>query len=228
MKSKNNPAVQDPTRSRLSAEDVLDAALEVLDEMGFDGFTMRKLADRLEVTPMAIYTHFRNKVALLGALVELVISEVEYPDPDGDDWQAAFTTLGRSMRTVLLRHPGIVPVMLNQSTTGPNQLRLADTGYTILRSGGLTDIAVLRAMGTLVAYVMGFVALEIPRIAPPTADTIQRLQIALGAIAADEYPTFVELAPNMTELVSNDQFEYGLSALLAGVAADQARTKKGS
>lgn len=47
------------------------------------------------------------------------------------------------MRSVLLRYPDMVPVMLDHPTTGPNQLWLADTGYAILRRAGLDGTAVL-------------------------------------------------------------------------------------
>ncbi len=210
-------------RGRLADTDITHLALELLDEEGLDGFTMRKLASRLGVTPMAVYSHYRNKEALLEAVVDRAIGEVELPRDDEVDWQTSLEEIGHSMRAILLRHPGIVPVMLNQPTTGPHQLRLADTGYAVLRRGGLDDTAVLRAFGALVAYVMGFAALEIPRTEGPGADSIQRLQVALRGVSIEDYPVFAQLAPQMAELVSDDQFTYGLHALVSGMDTDRSR-----
>ncbi len=49
---------------------IMDAARELLREEGYDAFTMRKLGERLDYTPSALYRHFRDKAALLQALVD--------------------------------------------------------------------------------------------------------------------------------------------------------------
>src|ERR1700688_153236 len=52
------------TRSR-----ILDAALDVFSEHGFEGSTLQQVADRLGFTKAALYYHFRSKDDILGALV---------------------------------------------------------------------------------------------------------------------------------------------------------------
>ncbi len=126
----------------MAEADITSVALDVLDEEGLDGFTMGKLATRLGVTPMVVYSHYRNKEALLEAVVDRAVGTVDLPDDDGD-WQEPLEVIGHSMHSVLLRHPSMVPVMLDYPTTGPNQLRLADTGHAILRRVGLDDTAVV-------------------------------------------------------------------------------------
>ena len=58
------PAPPTDTRSR-----ILDAALDVFSEHGFEGSTLQQVADRLGVTKAALYYHFRSKDDILGALV---------------------------------------------------------------------------------------------------------------------------------------------------------------
>jgi AcrR family transcriptional regulator len=50
---------------------ILDAARELFVEEGYDAVTMRKIADRIEYSPTAIYFHFRDKQALLRELVDV-------------------------------------------------------------------------------------------------------------------------------------------------------------
>jgi AcrR family transcriptional regulator len=50
---------------------ILDAARELFVEEGYDAVTMRKIADRIEYSPAAIYFHFRDKQALLRELVDV-------------------------------------------------------------------------------------------------------------------------------------------------------------
>jgi AcrR family transcriptional regulator len=47
---------------------ILDAARELFASEGYDAVTMRKIADRIEYTPTAIYFHFEDKDALIREL----------------------------------------------------------------------------------------------------------------------------------------------------------------
>ncbi|MFP3693803.1 TetR family transcriptional regulator, partial [Burkholderia sp. SIMBA_048] len=61
--------------AKLDREAVVGTALELLNEVGVDGLTTRKLADRLGVQQPALYWHFRNKRALLDALAEAMLAQ---------------------------------------------------------------------------------------------------------------------------------------------------------
>jgi AcrR family transcriptional regulator len=54
-------------RSELRAE-TLSTARELIQEEGYQGLTLRKLAKRMECSPMALYSYFADKQALLTAL----------------------------------------------------------------------------------------------------------------------------------------------------------------
>jgi AcrR family transcriptional regulator len=56
---------------------ILDAALELFTEHGFDGTTLQQIADRLGVTKAALYYHFRSKDELLQALLTPAITGLE-------------------------------------------------------------------------------------------------------------------------------------------------------
>jgi len=53
-----------PTQTRIFL-----AARELFDQDGADGISMRRIADRVGITPMAIYRHYPDKDALLNALM---------------------------------------------------------------------------------------------------------------------------------------------------------------
>lgn len=61
--------------TKLQPNTVIRAALDLLNEVGVDGLTTRKLAERLGVQQPALYWHFRNKRALLDALAEAMLAE---------------------------------------------------------------------------------------------------------------------------------------------------------
>jgi AcrR family transcriptional regulator len=56
---------------------ILNAALDVFSEYGFEGSSLQQIADRLGLTKAALYYYFRSKDELLGALVEPVIAELD-------------------------------------------------------------------------------------------------------------------------------------------------------
>jgi len=58
---------RDRYRSELRAE-TLSAARELIREEGYQGLTIRKLAQRMECSPMALYSYFADKQTLLAAL----------------------------------------------------------------------------------------------------------------------------------------------------------------
>ncbi len=54
----------------MTKERILSAAKAVLEREGIDGLTIRRVAQRAELSPMALYRHFVDKDALLNALME--------------------------------------------------------------------------------------------------------------------------------------------------------------
>jgi AcrR family transcriptional regulator len=58
-------------------ERILDVAVDLFAEVGYDKASIRELANRLGFTSAALYYHFRNKQEILTALAEDVCREVE-------------------------------------------------------------------------------------------------------------------------------------------------------
>ena len=60
--------------NKLQREAVIRTALELLNDVGMEGLTTRRLAERLGVQQPALYWHFKNKRALLDALAEAMLT----------------------------------------------------------------------------------------------------------------------------------------------------------
>ena len=82
--------------TKLDRQSVIRAALDLLNDVGADGLTTRKLAERLHVQQPALYWHFRNKRVLLDALAEAMLNENHsHSLPlEGEDWRH-FLRIGR-------------------------------------------------------------------------------------------------------------------------------------
>ncbi len=75
--------------SRLDKSKVINSALELLNEVGIEGLTTRKLAQKLGVEQPTLYWHVKNKRALLDALaIEMLDRHHTHFCPlEGESWQ---------------------------------------------------------------------------------------------------------------------------------------------
>lgn len=88
----------------LSRERILDGADAIIREDGADAFSMRRLAARLDVTPMALYKWFDNRDELLAALTERSLDfAMPAADPDAS-WSDRLLDVARALRETLLEH----------------------------------------------------------------------------------------------------------------------------
>jgi AcrR family transcriptional regulator len=216
------------TRSRprgsLTREEIIKEALALLEEHGPGALSMRRLAERLGVAPNALYTHVRGKADLIDGLVDQVYAGLDlHPDSTGD-WTQQLAILSQSIRAQLLAHPAVVPYALQQPGLGPHGLRLGEAIYGILRPAGFSDQAVVGTVYALLTYILGFVALEVPRAGtdPQTSDEfVRRMWAFFAALPPGEFPHHVQLAPLLARISTDDQFQFGIRTFLAGLNAQQ-------
>jgi TetR/AcrR family tetracycline transcriptional repressor len=212
-------------RGSLTREEIIKEALTLLEEHGPGALSMRRLADRLGVAPNALYTHVRGKADLIDGLIDQVYAGLTVtPDPSGD-WTQQLATLSQDVREHLLAHPAVVPYALQRPGLGPHGLRLGEAIYDILRPAGFSDQAVVGTVYALLTYILGFVALEVPRAGtdPQTSDEfVRRLHAFFAALPPGEFPHTVHLAAQLARISTDDQFQFGIRIFLAGLNA-QAR-----
>jgi AcrR family transcriptional regulator len=194
------------------------AARGIAARQGVDGLTMRRLADALGVMPNSLYTYFADKGAILDAVLDDLIGDVERPGRRAS-WRRALVALMSSYRRLLLTQPGLIAVTVSRPMLGPNALRLREDMFTLLRRGGLSDVAAVNAFLALFAYTTGFVAFEAARV-PGERDTRQRAEARelYGALPDEDFPSTRALAARLAKRPGDVEFARGLKALLRGFA----------
>ena len=211
-------------RGFLSRDRIIQQAFTLLDERGPGALSMRRLADHLGVAPNALYTHIRSKADLIDGLIDQVYAGIDLdPDPS-KDWAEQLAAISNRVRAQLLAHPAVVPYALQQPGLGPNSLRLGEAIYGVLRPAGFSDQATVGIVYALLTYILGFVALEIPRAGtdPQTSDEfVRRLHGFFAALPPGEFPHTVQLAPLLARISTDDQFQFGIGIFLAGLQAQQ-------
>ena len=197
-------------RVPLSRERILDAALQLALAEGLDRVTMRRLARELDVVPMALYTHVRDKQDLQEGMVDTAFGRMDV-DPGAGAWDYRMRTLAHALRDVLLVHAAVVDLFFLCSRPGPNALRAIEAAHGVMRGAGFGDAVVAAACRSLYAYTLGSVTLEINR-------SGEAKHPVLLSLPAEQYPNTVALTAYLATCLPDEQFDSGLELMLAGLA----------
>lgn len=193
----------------LTADDVVEAALRIVEAEGVAALTMRRLADEIGAAVTAIYHHVGNRDALLDLLVDRLLDDMESVRGAGRTPKARIASLAHRWRDELLAHPHVIglaherakiPVMFQ-----PIQAALA----TELAALGLHGEEAALAVRALQMHVVSSVVLQRTASRGPTQDVTD--------------PTAWPTAPDDPALVEglsgpldyDTVFAYVLDALLA-------------
>jgi AcrR family transcriptional regulator len=206
------------SRLGLSRARIVRAAGELLDREGLDGFSMRRLAERLGVGTMTIYGYFRSKDELLDAVVDVggdAIAKLASESEGGGPWKARLRDLFVAVRESLMDHPGVVELRYKRPLLSPGALTVTEIGMRLLREAGFSDREAGQIYRILFVYTFGFSAFG-P--GPGSAGDRELSIEALSALPADRYPTLVEAARDASESMADETlYELGLDALLDGL-----------
>jgi AcrR family transcriptional regulator len=218
------------TRTPLSRERVLQAAITLADEGGIGAMTMRGLAASLDVEAMSLYYHVENKEALLDGIADAVVQEINaevamIETRDGGDWQVALRDRILAARRVMLRHRWAPGVLETRTTMNPSVLVYYNGVVEIFRDGGFSFDLIHHAMHALGSRALGFSQeLFNPEAGSGDQDASDETLEAL----APQIPFLVEMIghvahddPGSTIGWCDDQteFEFSVDAMLNGLEA---------
>jgi TetR/AcrR family transcriptional regulator, tetracycline repressor protein len=213
-------------RRALTEDEILDAALSLLDDGGPNAASIRGIAAKVGVAPNAVYTYFPDKAAVVSALVERLLGGVDH-DVFADrerPWRERVEALALELRAHLSAHPGAVPLMIGGPMDGPHALALNERLLQLLADAGLGPTDAARASYLLIVYVFGSIALEVadqhdPGPLPPEPDRMANRERALSATPADRFPRSAAAASTMAGYISTGQYLWGLRRVLDGITA---------
>jgi TetR/AcrR family tetracycline transcriptional repressor len=229
--ARRGPGRPGPRRA-LSEEQILDAALRLLDEGGSTAFSVRGIAAAVGVAPNAVYTYFPDRAAVVKGLVERLLGEVEaaVPADPGLSWRDGVEAMALGVRQVLTAHPAAVPLMIGGPMDGPHALRLGERLLELLGAAGLSPADAAHASYLLIVYTFGSMALEVADLdrvsapLPPEADRVAARLEAFAMTPVDRFPLSAAVAPTMAAYVSTEQYLWGLRRILDGLRPAGQRT----
>ena len=215
-------------KPRLSKRTVTENALKLADADGLDALTIRKLAQHLGVTPMALYWHFRSKEDLLEGVAEQVWGEIDVRVDPVTPWWAQLQRGLESLVAVLRAHPAAPQLLLEHEKRNEAALRATETVLEILRTAGFDAqhaSAIARStLWTGITLVLSEPGFKPELNAEERAEMQRRNQVHLAMLPAARYPRLVECAAPMSAC-DDPEFHYGfgIGLFIDGVRAAAAR-----
>ncbi|MGH2349269.1 MAG: TetR/AcrR family transcriptional regulator [bacterium] len=188
----------------------MEQALRLIEREGLDALSMRRLGTELGVEAMALYRYVDAKGALLDGVSAQLWSEVRIPDEHAPDWKQSIRETAHSLRGLMQAYPNAFPLLLGRRTLSEPALRVFVAMIRAFHNAGFDDSLAGQALGTVVAYSVGYAIVELtcglgrPDLAAP--------RCSVPGPAA----RFADVSKALARCDPDAQFAFGLDALLRG------------
>ncbi len=226
-------AREQPSRGKagLSVDQIVDAAIEVADIEGLAALSMRRVAERLGVGTMSLYTHVPGKAELLDVMLDTVYGETARPEGVAGGWRARLEQIARENWALYHRHPWMLHVATGRPPLGPNVTAKYDYELRAVDGIGLTDVE----MDSVISLISGHVqsaargAVEASQVEQRTGMTDEQWWWAHAPLLAkivdtSRYPTATRVGTaagvaHGAAYNPEHAFEFGLQRVLDGIDA---------
>lgn len=230
-----------PPRARggqptLSREQIVRAAIELLDAEGAAGLSMRRLGTKLGSGATSVYWYVANKDELLELAVDEVMGEVYVPEVGDAGWRIGASIFATGMRAMLLRHPWVIGLLGVRPTLGPNAMRIGDRTVALLGAAGFSGMELSHASSLLASHAIGSattvsaVTNSTRQSGLPINEVVKKLEPYLDQFAGD-HPNYDKwrreagAAALDAARAMDEGFTFGLDRLLDGL--EQWLTRRG-
>jgi AcrR family transcriptional regulator len=214
-------ASETQARIPLNRERVLTTAVALADRDGADALSMRRLANELDVVPMALYKHVANKDELLDGMLDVVVAEID-PPLTGDDWKTAIRARILSARQALLRHPWASRVMESRTRPTPTVMAYMDSMIAMFLDGGFSIDLTHHVAHTLGSRLMGFSQELFNDQTDEDQPFDPEMMEQLGQAFPSIYRIYLEISHDDASVVGSGcddqfEFEFALDLVLDGI-----------
>jgi AcrR family transcriptional regulator len=202
-------------RHTLDRDAIAAAALDLMDAGGVPALTIRALAGRLGVAPMALYNHAATKEEILDAARDrgLAALKAADPGPAAGPWWVRLREINLAFHQALREHPSLVALLVARPLAGQAPIGAAEAQLKVLVDAGFPPDTAAQTHLTLLHYAIGAAAWTAPRTEEPEVS-----RAALARLPADRYPTLVSLAGPLANASHDEhQYAFGLDLVLAAL-----------
>jgi AcrR family transcriptional regulator len=210
---------------RLSRAAVAEHALKLADAEGLDAVTIRRLAQDLGVTPMALYWHFKNKDELLLGIVHHALAGVKATRKPADPWQHQLRAMVQSLIAVMREHPSLTALLQAVDMRQASSFsRATNDALELLTRGGYSLEDGYWAASYLLHGSIGLVSAQpgcpMTMTEAEAVEWRRQKRLALEQLPQAEYPMLVAFARTLEQEPDVDRYyRFGVDLLMAAIEA---------
>jgi AcrR family transcriptional regulator len=143
-------------RQGLTTDQVIAAATALADAEGLDAVTMRRVASRLGVVPMTLYTYVPGKAELLDLMLDAAYQRMPRADTTGQPWRKRVTAIAGENQALFQTHPWAAAISTIRPPLGPGQMAKYQHELAALDGLGLDDIQMDAVLTHLLTFVQAW------------------------------------------------------------------------
>ncbi|MEV4975806.1 TetR/AcrR family transcriptional regulator [Streptomyces scopuliridis] len=219
-------------KTTLSLDAIVAATLALVDELGCEAVSMRRVSQAVQTGPASLYVYVPDRGALMALAHDLAVADVRLPTEADGDWRARLELLVDRAVTALAAHNDIATVGMTGALPGPHILRITEELLRLLRSGGISDAACAWAADLIGQYIASSALEEAmwsrarrsqERPGGSSAEAEEafagRLDALYRSLPAERYPTIRALTPLLTGGDGATRAAWKLRVLIDGLLA---------
>jgi len=204
------------TRSPLTRERIIEAAVGFADEHGVAELSMRKLGAELGVEAMSLYNHVADKGDILDGMIDQVFLSMPPPEPQLD-WRDALRQAGVGAMNAFTAHPWVVNLLVSRASTRAAALAYMERILAILTDAGFSDADTHHAWQLLASHTIGYAIQQATN--PAAGDSDANAFETWLSRAGNSHPNITRLAPLIMNCQFGREYEFGLEVIIDGLAS---------
>lgn len=184
----------------VTRDQIIRAAVRMVEEGRYEKLTIRSLAASLGVAPMTLYRHVRDRDDILDEVTNELLAKCWRPRKNQSDWREWVIDASSRLRRLLVTHEAARHVYASHPVSSPAAIERMNEFLNVLRQAGLDDAAATEAYATIHTYTIGFSSLE-----------ASRRQRADSRVSSDE------VERQLAAFTTPRQFKIGLRYIISGI-----------
>jgi AcrR family transcriptional regulator len=206
---------------KVNREILTQGALALLNEVGLEELSLRRLGSTLKVRAGAMYWHFKNKQELLDDMATVLLAEAApelLPSRRSAGWKLWVSTCGEGLRKVLLRYRDGARMVSGTRLTNAEFMKTAESIGSELIKAGFTLRQAVVLLSTVYNYTLNFVTEE-QAVFPRPGERSERydLEVRSGALTGESLPLMRHAGPILFDRFER-RYKEGLALIVQGAS----------
>lgn len=193
----------------LEVETIVQTAIALADQEGLEAISMRRIAEQLECTAMALYTYVPSKAELLDLMLDRTLAELAGGLRVPAKWRARAELLARQQWDYYERHPWVLRLSMPRALLGPNELAAYEAQLRVFDGLGLSGSEIMNSVTALANFVRGFAraAADARAAREATGQSDDQWWAARAPLLEELAPELSEKFPLIARLNAENTFE---------------------